>query len=184
MIGAGEIARRYARAIFGLAEGAKAHTRLLEEVQSLESEITGNIDLTRVLLTPIHPRVERKAVIHDLADRLGLSVEIRASAEILVEENRLQLLPALAAALQALVDAEAGRVGARVVSAHPLDAAAQQQIRSALSRRVNQDVAIEFAVDPELIGGVVARIGDLLIDGSIRTQLEQLGEILKKGPAT
>ncbi len=184
MIGAGEIARRYARAIFGLAEDAQAHARLLEEVQSLSSEIAGSADLTRVLLTPIHPRGERKALIHDLAERLGLSVEVRASAEILVDENRLQLLPALVSALQELVDLEAGRVGARVVSAHPLDAAAQQQIRAALSRRVNQDVAVEFAVDPELIGGVIARIGDLLLDGSIRTQLQQLGETLKKGPAT
>jgi F-type H+-transporting ATPase subunit delta len=184
VIGAGEIARRYARAIFGLAEDAQAHARLLEEVQSLSSEIAGSADLTRVLLTPIHPRGERKALIHDLAERLGLSVEVRASAEILVDENRLQLLPALVSALQELVDLEAGRVGARVVSAHPLDAAAQQQIRAALSRRVNQDVAVEFAVDPELIGGVIARIGDLLLDGSIRTQLQQLGETLKKGPAT
>jgi F-type H+-transporting ATPase subunit delta len=184
VIGAGEIARRYARAIFGLAEDAQAHARLLEEVQSLSSEIAGSADLTRVLLTPIHPRGERKALIHDLAERLGLSVEVRASAEILVDENRLQLLPALVSALQELVDLEAGRVGARVVSAHPLDAAAKQQIRAALSRRVNQDVAVEFAVDPELIGGVIARIGDLLLDGSIRTQLQQLGETLKKGPAT
>jgi F-type H+-transporting ATPase subunit delta len=184
VIGAGEIARRYARAIFGLADGAKEHARLLDEIESLDSEIRGNADLTHVLLTPIHPRGERKAVIHDLADRLGLSVEVRASAEILVDENRLQILSALVAALRELVDAEAGRMGARVVSAHPLDAAAQQQIRAALSRRVNQEVAVEFAVDPELIGGVVARIGDLLLDGSIRTQLEQLGEILKRGSAT
>jgi len=49
---------------------------------------------------------------------------------------------------------------------------------------VSQQVAVEFAVDPELIGGVVARIGDLLLDGSIRTQLQQLGEVLKRGPAT
>jgi len=184
VIGAGEIARRYARAVFGLNAGAKEHARLLDEVQSLAAEIAASDELTRVLLTPIHPRGERKAVVHELADRLGLSVEIRATAEILVDENRLQLLPALRDELRQLVDAEAGRVAARVVSARPLDAAAQRQIREALSRRVNADVAIEFGVDADLIGGIVARIGDLLLDGSIRTQLEQLGETLKKGPAT
>ena len=184
MIGAGEIARRYARAIFGLADGAAGHARLLGEVQSLASEISGSAELTRVLLTPIHPRVERKAVIHDLSGRLGLSIEIRAASEILIDENRLQLLPAIATALQELVDAEAGRVAARVTSARALDTESQRVIREALARRVNADIAIEFAVDPELIGGVVARIGDLLLDGSIRTQLEQLGETLRKGPAT
>jgi F-type H+-transporting ATPase subunit delta len=184
VIGAGEIARRYARAVFGLAEGAREHARLLEEVSSLSNEIAANEELAGVLLTPLHPRGERKAVIHEVADRLGLSVEIRAAAEILVDENRLQVLSALRDALQALVDTEAGRVGARVVSARPLDAAAQQEIRAALARRENAEVAVEFAVDADLIGGIVARIGDLLLDGSIRTQLEQLGETLKKGSAT
>jgi F-type H+-transporting ATPase subunit delta len=184
VIGAGEISRRYARAIFGLSEGATAHAKLLEEVRALTGEITESAELSRVLLTPIHPRVERKAVVRELAKRLGLSIEISATAEILVDENRLQLLPALANALQDLVDQEAGRVSARVVSARPLDADAQQKIRAALGRRVNADVAIEWSVDPGLIGGVVARIGDLLLDGSIRTQLEQLEETLKKGPAT
>jgi F-type H+-transporting ATPase subunit delta len=181
VIGAGEISRRYARAIFGLAEGATAHAKLLEEVRTLVAEITGNAELARVLLTPIHPRAERKGVIQELAQRLGLSVEIRAAAEILVEENRLQIRPAICDALQKLCDDEIGRVTAQVTSARPLDDAAQQEIRQALSRRVNADVAIEFSVDPELIGGVVARIGDVLLDGSIRTQLQQLEETLKKG---
>ena len=184
MIGAGEIARRYARAIFGLAEGRDAHARLLEQVKLLEAEISGNAELTRVLLAPLHPRAERKAVLRELCQRLGLPVEMRAASELLVDENRLQLLPALCQELARLVDAEAGRVAARVVSARPLDAAGQDEVRAALARRVGADVAIEFAVDPELIGGVVARIGDVLLDGSIRTQLEQLGEALKKGPAT
>ena len=184
MIGAGEIARRYARAIFGLAEGAKAHADLLEQLRSLSSEIAGSPELTRVLMTPIHPRAERKAIVRELATRLGASPEIRVSAELLVDENRLTILSAVCDELQALVDAEAGRVSARVISARPLDSAAQDRIRAALARRVNADIAIEFAVDPELIGGVVARIGDLLLDGSIKTQLEQLGETLKKGPAT
>jgi F-type H+-transporting ATPase subunit delta len=184
VIGAGEIARRYARAVFGLAEGAQAHAKLLEEARALSSEIAASAELVRVLLAPLHPRAERKGVLRELATKLGLSAEIRVTSEILVDENRLQILAAICDELQRLVDAEAGRIAARVVSARPLDAPAQQEIRAALARRVGSEVAIEFAVDPELIGGVVARIGDILLDGSIRTQLEQLGETLKKGPVT
>jgi F-type H+-transporting ATPase subunit delta len=179
--GAGEIARRYARAVFGLVDGPTAHAKLSDEVRTLSNEIGQSPELTRALLTPIHPRAERKGVVGELGQKLGLSVEIRAAAEILVDENRLQILPALSEALQKLCDEEIGRVTARVVSARPLDAAAQREIQQALSRRVNADVTIEFSVEAELIGGVVARIGDLLLDGSIRTQLEQLEETLKKG---
>jgi F-type H+-transporting ATPase subunit delta len=184
VIGAGEIARRYARAVFGLSEGAQAHAKLLDEVGTLANEITSSDELRHVLLAPLHPRAERKGVLVELATKLGLSAEVRVTSELLVDENRLQLLPAIRDELQRLVDSEAGRVAARVVSARPLDRAAQEEIRQALARRVGHDVAIEFVVEPELIGGVVARIGDVLLDGSIRTQLERLGETLKKGTAT
>ena len=184
MIGAGEIARRYARAVFGLGENPSGRAKLAGEVATLAQEIGGSDALRRVLFTPLHPRAERKGVVHELTEKLGLSREVRAVAEILVEENRTQILPALADEMRRLVDLEAGRVEARVTSARPLDAAAQDALKSALSRRVGSDVVLALDVDPTLIGGVIARVGDLLFDGSIRTQLENLGANLKKGPAT
>jgi len=183
VIGGGEIARRYARAVFGLGADAAARAKLLADLDGLELEISGNAELASVMLTPIHPRSERKAVMNELAERLGTSAEIRAVAEILVDQNRATLLSAISDELRALVDAEAGRVEARVTSARPLAADAQEQLRQAISRRVNADVTLVVELDPTLIGGVVARIGDLLLDGSIRTQLETLGANLRKGPA-
>ncbi len=184
MIGGSEIARRYARAVFGLGNDPVARAELLAQFATLVTEIAGSAELSQVLFRPIHPRSERKAVMHELAQRLGTGAEVRAAAEILVDQNRAQLLPTILEELRALVDAEAGRVEARVTSARPLDGAAQEQIRQALSRRVNAEVTLVAEVDPTLIGGVVARIGDLLLDGSIRTQLENIGANLRKGPVT
>ena len=184
MIGGGEIARRYARAVFGLGRDAAARAQLLVELDTLALEISANPELSSVLFTPIHPRGERKAVMHEIAQRLGISKEVRAVGEILVDQNRARLLLAIRDELRALVDSEAGRIEARVASARPLEPAAQEQLRQAISRRVNADVMLVVEVDPTLIGGVVARIGDLLLDGSIRTQLENLGANLRKGPAT
>jgi len=184
MIGGSEIARRYALAVFGLGGDAPARAKLLADLDTLATEISSSPELSQVLFRPIHPRAERKAVMRELAERLGLPIEIRAAAEMLVEENRSQLLPGIRDQLRALVDTEAGRVEAHVTTARPLDAQAQEQLRQALSRRVNAEVTLVADVDPTLIGGVVARIGDLLLDGSIRTQLENLGANLRKGPAT
>ncbi|MGH9889138.1 MAG: ATP synthase F1 subunit delta [bacterium] len=184
MIGGGEIARRYALAIFGLGENPAAHAKLLADLHTLTQEIAASPDLSRVLFQPIFSRGERKAVMHELSGRLELPTEIRAAAEILVDENRAQLLPSIRDQLRALVDAEAGRVEAHVTTARPLDAKAAEQLRQALSRRVNSEVTLVTEVDPTLIGGVVARVGDLLLDGSIRTQLENLGANLRKGSAT
>jgi F-type H+-transporting ATPase subunit delta len=183
VIGGGEIARRYARAVFGLGSDAAARAKLLAELDALAVETAGNAELARVLFTPIHPRSERKNVMNEIGQRLGTSAEVRAVAEILVDHNRATLLPAIRDELRALVDAEAGRIEARVATARPLAAEAQEQLRQAISRRVNADVTLVVEVDPTLIGGIVARVGDLLLDGSIRTQLETLGANLRKGPA-
>ena len=184
MSGGGEIARRYARAVFGIGGDAVARASLLADLDALAGEITASPELSRVLFTPIHPRSERKGVMRELSQRLGTSAAVSATAELLVEQNRTSLLLGIRDELRALVAAEAGRVEARVTTARPLDATAQEQLRSALSRRVNADVTLVVEIDPTLIGGVVARIGDLLLDGSIRTQLENLGANLRKGPAT
>jgi len=184
LIGGGEIARRYARAVFGLGRDAAARAKLLVELDLLAREISENAELAGVLFTPIHPRSERKALMHELAQRLEISTEVRAVAEILVDQNRTQLLLPIRDELRALVDAEAGRIEARVATARPLEPDAQERLRQAISRRVNADVTLVVEVDPTLIGGVVARIGDLLLDGSIRTQLETLGANLRKGPVT
>jgi F-type H+-transporting ATPase subunit delta len=184
MIGASQIAQRYARAIHGLANGdAGRAARLLEEFDTLTEEILQSDGLRRCLLTPLYPRAERRAVVSELCNRLGLSAEIRASALILVAENRMGLLAALRDQLRELVDRMAGRVEAQVVSARPLDAPQQERLRQVLAQRVGAQVTLKLREDPSLIGGVVVRLGDLLLDGSVRTQLENLGASLRKGTA-
>ena len=178
------IAQRYASALFGLHAAAGDTARLLGELDTLTEEILASADLQRVLFTPIHPRRERSAVIAEVCGRLEVSNELRAFSQLLVEENRSGELAAIRDALRALVDRAAGRLTALVRSARPLDEAETATLKRVLSRRVDADVALETEVDPDLIGGVIARVGDLLHDGSVRTQLESLGAILRKGSAS
>lgn len=184
MIGGGEIARRYAQAVFGLGQDAAARRQLLDQLTTLAQEISDSSELQHALLTPIHPRTERKALVQALAERLGVSQQVVVVSELLVDHNRMPLLFAIRDELRALVDSEAGRVEARVRSARPLAPDAEEQLRQAISRRVKANVTLSVEIDPTLIGGIVARVGDLLLDGSIRTQLENLGATLRKGPAT
>ena len=184
MIGAAQIAQRYARAVFALAEGdATRAARLLEEFDALTQEILGSDELRRCLLTPLFPRSERRGVVTELCNRLQLSPEIRATALILVAENRMGLLVDVRDQLRELVDRTAGRVEAVVTSARALDTAQQERLREALARRVGVNVVLRLRQDPALIGGLVVRVGDLLLDGSVRTQLENLGASLRKGTA-
>jgi F-type H+-transporting ATPase subunit delta len=180
---AAAIARRYARALFGLGTDTAAAERLLDELDELTAAATSSPELLRVLFTPIHPRQDRRAVVGELAERLGLSAELRMFALLLVEENRSAILPEIRAALRELVDEARGRVVARVRSARPLDAGELDALRRSLARRTGAEVQIEAEVDARLLGGLVVRVGDLLLDGSVRSQLEDLGASLREGPA-
>lgn len=179
----GVIARRYARALFSLGEDPGNATAISAEVDQLTEAALASPEIERVIFTPIHPRAERRGVVSELAERLGLSAEVRAFAAMLVDENRMSILPEIRDELRELVERAAGRVKAQLIAARPLQESELEQIRSALSRRLDREVTVELEVDPELIGGVVARVGDILLDGSIRTQLAVLGESLRKGAA-
>ena len=183
MIGGAAIARRYARALFGLGEELGDPAALLADLESFTDAVETNEELSRVMFTPIHPRAERRAVVAEIAEKLGARDETRAFLMILVDENRAKLLPDVRRSLRELVEEAEGRVTAEIVSARSLDDAELERIRQALSRRVGAQVRLETSVDPELIGGIVARVGDLLFDGSVRTQLGALGESLRKGTA-
>ena len=175
------IARRYARALFGLGDGLSAAEALLEEIDTITETILEHPDLRNALFTPIHPRAERRALIKELAERLELSVEVSSFSMLLVDENRSARLPQIRDELRRMVQEASGRIEAEVVSARPLEAAEIEAIRAALSRRIGSEVRVTARVDESLIGGVVARVGDLLLDGSVKTQLGSLAGSLEKG---
>ncbi|MFQ5514353.1 MAG: ATP synthase F1 subunit delta [Myxococcota bacterium] len=183
MIGAGALARRYARALVMIGEERGDVEGVLTELNALVDIGLEHAELWRVLFTPLHPRAERRAVIRELAERLGLSRELRAFGMLLVDENRTAQMPDIREALRILVERAAGRVEGRLSSARPLADEQVARLREVLSRRVGAEVRLEVEIDPELIGGVVARVGDLLIDGSVRTQVDSLAQSLRRGSA-
>ena len=183
MIGGGAIANRYARALFALGEETGDPQALLDELDELVEAATVIPQLSRVLFTPLHPRSQRQAVVAELSRRLDHSNETRGFAMLLVEENRMGLLPDIRDALRGLVERAAGRIHAVVTSARKLEPSELDKLRGVLSRRMNAIVMIETEIDESLIGGAIARVGDLLLDGSLRTQLDTLRGSLRKGSA-
>jgi F-type H+-transporting ATPase subunit delta len=99
-------------------------------------------------------------------------------ALLLLDRGRIALLASLARAYRELADAHAGRVRAVVTSAAPLSPADLERVRRSLERRTKKTVMLEAQVDPSLIGGLVAQVGDLVLDGSVRTQLSTLRDKL------
>lgn len=178
---AGGAAQRYAKALFGLAQDEHRHREVRGELERLSALFAGSREVEAALLTPMHPAAERKAALRALAARENVSPLVQNFLGYLVDQRRLIQFGAIAAAYAEFADQAEGLLTAEVVVASPLDDRRKDRLRRALSDRTGREVRLQIEVDPSLIGGAIAKVGDLVFDGSLRTQLAQLRANLTKG---
>jgi F-type H+-transporting ATPase subunit delta len=174
----GSLARRYARALLQLGTEEGSFDRMGNEVQGLADAVHSSKDLSEVLSNPAFPRSEREQVLQAIAERVGASQTVKNFARLLLDRERVNILPDVARELSALIDEKAGRVKAIATAAIPLSSNEAENLVRALEKRSGKKVELETRRDPNLLGGVVAKLGDTVYDGSLRTQLKRLQEHL------
>jgi F-type H+-transporting ATPase subunit delta len=174
-------ARRYARALFALADEMGAVAQVRGELAEIAALFELEAALRNALFRPLHPVAERRAVLRSLCERLSLTATVRNFFAFLIDQRRLVDFDAIRAEFEQLADAAAGLVKARVTAATPLDAVQRERLQSALAARTGRSVELVVSVDPALIGGAVATVGNVVFDGSLRTQLHQLRDALSRG---
>ena len=175
----GSIARRYAKALFGLAVDAGRVEAWATSLLALQQLVDGSPDLQDVLANPVYSKEQRRPIVDKLASALSFDAEPRSLLLLLGDRNRLSYLPAIVQTFRDLADQHLGRVRAKVTSAVALEEASAQAIADKLSQATKATVLLDRAVDPAILGGVVAQVGSLVYDGSVRTQLEDLRQQLK-----
>jgi F-type H+-transporting ATPase subunit delta len=176
----GSIGRRYAKALFGLAVEQDRVEPWSDALRALKVAVDGSPDLRDVLQNPVYTKEQRRAVAAGLAAALKLDAEPSSLLFLLSDRSRLAYLDGIVGYFGELADAKLGRVRARVTTAVPVDAAALDAISKRLGAATAATVLVEHAVVPAVLGGVVAQIGSIVYDGSLRTQLEQLKTSLKQ----
>jgi F-type H+-transporting ATPase subunit delta len=174
-------ARRYARALFALADETGSVAQIRGEIAQIAALFESEPALRNALFRPLHPVAERRAVLRTLCDRLSLSATVKNFFAFAIDQRRLIDFDAIRSEFESLADAAAGLVKARITAAAPLDDAQRERLQSALAARTGRSVELDVSVDPSLIGGVVASVGNVLFDGSLRTQLQQLRDNLSRG---
>jgi F-type H+-transporting ATPase subunit delta len=177
----GAVARRYAKALFQLAVEAGQVDGVRAELDALAAALAGSRGLADVLLQPLHPVEQRRGVLRALAERLGAGPLLRNFYQVLIDHRRLIDFDAIRAEFARLADERKGVERAQVRSARPLSDAQRERLRRALGARVGSEVELDVSVDPALLGGLVAQVGDVVFDGSVRTQLRQLRSSLASG---
>jgi F-type H+-transporting ATPase subunit delta len=146
----------------------------MEELRSFESVYYGSPELQNVMASPAIPASRKRAVAAGLADRLGLSRTTRNFLFVLIGHRRMEGLREIVDRFELELDAKLGFLRAEVSSPAPLDQSQQAALTRRLADATGKQVRVKYAVDESLIGGVVARIGSTVYDGSIRGQLRAM----------
>ena len=174
------LARRYAKALFSLGkqEGKiEEYSEKLGIIAALfDDEATGVRD---AVANPLYPLDGRQKVMAKIADNVQADTILSNFLTLVVDKNRAGILPDIADELRIMTDKDRNISHGVVVSAVALDDALLAKVQATLEKLTGTQVLLETKVDPSIIGGIVAKVGDLVLDGSIKTQLNGLKESIK-----
>lgn len=176
MSSGGSISRRYARALLELGLENKKLQGMLKEIERIADAISTSNELRDALRNPTVLPSQRKSILDALAQKLGVSKQIRNTCMLLVERGRASLLPDIAREFQKMVDEYEGVVRAEVVSASTLEPSYVDRLKSALQKATGKKVELTSSEDQDLIGGVVTRVGHVVYDGSLRARISRVRE--------
>jgi len=179
LIGVSGLAGRYATALFELADDQKKLDDVAADLASLLTMIGESDDLRRMIKSPIVAREEQGKAIAAVMDRAGMSELTRSFVGVVARNGRLFAVEDMARAYRAILADRRGEVTAEVTSAMPLSETQQTRLTDMLKAAVGTSVSIEAKVDPNILGGLVVRVGSRMVDSSLRTKLQKLQFILK-----
>ena len=172
-------AARYARALFEVSVKTRDLRQVGADLARVTGLIAGHPTLNRVLLNPAIATARKRAVVSQLLDRLGdVTPPVARLALLLAERGRLGLLADIGRAYHARLLDHLGVVEARVTTAEPLTPDRAAAIEQSLAHASGREVTMIADVDPALLGGVVARLGTTVYDGSLARHLERMRHAL------
>ena len=175
------IARRYAKALLLIGKEDGNTETYRDELAGFSELVEKNKALEQAITNPLYNADGRKKVLKSVLEKLALSATMKSFLTLLFDKGRFIYLSSINDFYKKLADELKGTARASLVSATALSSETVDKIRKTLCERTGKDVILDVAEDPGLIGGIVTRIGDLVLDGSIKTQLLNMRESLKRG---
>jgi F-type H+-transporting ATPase subunit delta len=175
------IARRYAKALVLIGKEDGQVEAYREELAAFAGLMAQEAELNQAITNPLYDSAGRRKVLQTLVEKLGLSKLMTSYLMLLFDKGRMGYIGEINNFYQKLADELKGIARASLVSATELASDTVEKIRASLSQKTGKDIMLEVEQDPSLIGGIVTKIGDLVLDGSIKTQLSNMRESLRRG---
>jgi len=175
------VARRYARALLGIGHRKDNIEEILAEVQQVRSLFHEFPELWKAVSLPIYPVESRKNVLKAVLEKVGISQVVARFLEILVEKERISLFSTIVSIFQEITDRAQNRMRGALYTAEPLSKDVFEKIRTSLSAYMKKDLILRSETDASLIGGARAKLGGIVVDGSVQGQLNRFREKLLTG---
>ena len=172
------LAKRYARAIFSIGEDEGLIEQFGANLTDFSQVLSQNEqEIILVHFNPVIHVKELLPVVETLTVKLELNAQVSDFISLLLEKNRLELFFDISVHYQEMVDRKLGKIRASVETAVAISAEEKQQIQTSLAEANNvalNNLLVDYSINPDLIGGIIAKVGDKLYDASIRTSLENI----------
>ena len=177
------VSRRYARALFTLGKSGKKGTleKVGENLAAMADLVKESPELARLFRDPAFTPEEKRGVISALSKKLGVNKVTRNFCFLLADNDRLVNIERINAEFQAMLNTHNNVLQGEVVTAIPLANEKREKMLAQLEKKAGYTLALDFTVDETLLGGMVLKVGDKVMDASLRTQLSLLKDTIKRG---
>jgi F-type H+-transporting ATPase subunit delta len=177
------VARRYAKALFALGKGKGAAEldAYGKDLAALAEVLAQAPEAVKVFKNPIFTAQEKKGVLEGLLAKMQVGPMVKNFLSLLADKNRLAFLTDINAYFGTLLDEVQGVVRGELVTAVPLSAAKQAEVKATLEKQTGRKLVLDFSADGSILGGVVLKIGDKVLDASLRAQIQMLKDQIKRG---
>jgi F-type H+-transporting ATPase subunit delta len=172
------IAKRYARAFFGIAREDGLYEKYYNELTLFSSIIKENKDLKELLINPVFDQAEKRAVVDALLKKIDISNVTANFLKLLVDKRRIGILPDIESCYRKLMDDVLRKIRVDVKTAFPLSTELSEKLQKRMEDLTGRKVEMAITEDASLLGGIVVGVGDTLYDGSIKTQLHNVRNLL------
>jgi F-type H+-transporting ATPase subunit delta len=173
------LAKRYAKALFVVGTEENALDDYATTMQAFAELYANTPEVKDGLTNRLYPHDVRAKVMAEVVKSADVSQIMANFLNLLAEKDRANVIPEIAATFQAMVDDKNNVCQGTVISATGLSAALQDKTKETLEKITGKQIVLNTEIDESIIGGIIAKVGDLVLDGSIKTQLEGLKESIK-----
>lgn len=173
-------AGRYAEALFDLARDGEALERVETDLKALAAAIGVSADLRAMLKSPVYDAEAKLRALAAIADKAGVSPLTKSFLGVVAKNRRLFALEGVIAAFMQRLAEHRGEVSAEAISAAALNGDQAKRLRGEIERVVGKAVTLTVKVDPELLGGMIVKVGSTMIDSSLKTKLNRLRSVMKE----